>query len=366
MSWFFILLLLSSSFSSILVNMLKIPVRYPFENVHCGQNEFNLDHTLSLGIIGNWIGQLTVNFTLIMYPHRSNHYLTMFGGIGNQLDKLYPKIQQLKTFNMMTNVSLPNLPTTVSFSIQKDVKTKLLNIYGYIHKNGRLNYFIQRFNQGINPKEYLNIKTHLSFIKIISFWTGMADSNVINNQTNLFNLHLASTTNHDAYFLFPNQDLNIPHRFICFTGNSLQVSINWLTDCTGDKYWLSKIRFGFFFNKKIYLVSVLEKKVWSISEEFIVNQDGIFLLKEENYSDLFNCTPPIQPDDDRYNIFIILLVLFFIIAVNIIILNVYLMLRWYYGNQKRKKHSKLDRNSSSFSEKSLPISSKLTSQTISK
>lgn len=270
-----------------IVFLIFLPVfvnaKFTIEDAHCNQEAFNLEHTISLGVVTDWIVQITVNLQLIMYPHRSNEYLTLYNGSGDRLDTLYPGIKNFRTFQHLEQLSPDELLSKVSFGGQRS--ENVIKIYSYIYKKNEISYFQQQFDSKIGPTETLGAKTDQSIIKLISLWTTNTDSKLLNDNTKMYNYHLASVEGSDTYSFYWTVDLNYYQGFtVCYDGTKMKKA----NTCPRDnKDWINSIRFGFFFRYKIYFVSVVEKKIWSIDEQFVIGQE--FSLVEENYETFFNC-----------------------------------------------------------------------------
>lgn len=263
---------------------------YPIRSAHCHRNEFNLQNTLSIGIVDNWIVQITINLELIMYPRQSTEFLTLSRGYGGKLEELYPAIKNIQAYQLMKPMNPSDLLLRVAIAVQKDAKKSLFNIYGYVYIHKDTYYFIQPFNGTGKPTAHSNFEIHF-YRKIISIWTA---NGIGNGNFHYNNLHLAMTAKHE-YVLLKSANLRSLHGFFCFNRTAIKLTEYFVPNCIQNKYWIYDIRFIFIFRSRIHFVSIKLKRVWSVNQNIILKMNQYYPLQEENYFNLFNCTL-----DDNY------------------------------------------------------------------
>lgn len=321
--------------------------KFPIVNASCKQVDYNLDHTLAMGIVNEFIVQVTINLELIMYPYSSLPYFTLSQGTGGKLDSLYPELKNLKTYRLMQQLAINDLPSRVSFSVQNEANG--LNIYGFLYFDKDLKYFKQPFNQSsIYPIEYTK-KRSFTYTKIISFWTG--------NDTEFTMVQLVAVENMAPYILHytnrRNQNQMIV--FVCFNGHSLMSMSTLSPDCIGSKDWIKEIRFGFIYNQRFYLVSINKKQIWHINKKFILNSNEYFPLKNEKFNRLFNCNVEkimIKNNNDKESsniIRILFITLGFFISLTVIIIIICIIFRQCSQMKKEKLKQTISRSKSSLS-----------------
>lgn len=295
------------------------------ENVDCSQNEYSLENTISMGVVDNEIVQITNKLQIVKYPSRSYYYLTGYDGNGGPMANIYPKFSNLETFKM---IQASNTTANFTFVVQKPLIKSDYEIIGlmWFYPQGSISYFFQRYDGNENVTEYRNRSNYLTnTINVIPVWTGneglkiveifdTEDENNLERITYWHRLYFVIQENNRQVVLARSERLDSVHGYICqmYDGTAI-VMYKDPVKCSANLKWFKTLKFAFFLNNRIYFVSVIDRKIWSTSLEFMKDSDRPGTIREEDFDSLIVCVPSIlnrATDNWLLTILIILLLIF--------------------------------------------------------